>query len=196
MKKRLIALLLLILCFSLFVGCENPLLKNDESTSDNSSANTTCEHDDLERISNLNESTARYKCKNCGEPDPDAPVLMGDFRLRADDTLSAAPGENGFGYWNGKGYPVFSGDGVYETAFTYEGSGRLELLVETKDTVEALLNGESVGIRYSAPYTFDLTAYARKGENALTLRVTSTLSNFIYKSSLSGVLDAHLFFKK
>jgi hypothetical protein len=95
-----------------------------------------------------------------------------------------------------KGYLTFGGDASYETSFAYNGEKRLLLTVETKDTVEVLVNGVSAGVRFCAPYTFDLTALAKKGENALSLRVTTTLSSFIYKTVVSGVLGAHLFAEK
>ena len=76
MKRILIVPLILILCFSIFVGCNNSASSNNESNSGDTNTITQCEHDDLERISNLNESTARYKCKSCGEiqltTDPDS----------------------------------------------------------------------------------------------------------------------------
>jgi hypothetical protein len=125
-----------------------------------------------------------------------APVLKGDFRLFSDFVLTAAPGKNGFGYWNDKGYPFYGGDGTYEASFSYSGEGKLLLSLDTKDTVEVLVNDIRAGIRYAAPYEADITEYAKKGENSLALRVTSTLSNFIYKSSPSGLQGARLFCKK
>lgn len=125
-----------------------------------------------------------------------APVLKGDFRLFSDFVLTAKSGQNGFGYWNDKGYICYGGDGTYETAFSYSGEGKLLLSLDTKDTVCVLVNGKKAGVLYAAPYEVDITEYAKKGENTLTLRVTSTLSNFIYKSSPSGLRGAKLFCKK
>ena len=81
---------------------------------------------------------------------------------------------------------------MYETSFTYEGEGRLLLSLDTKDTVEVLVNGARAALKFSAPYEVDITEYAKKGENSLALRVTSTLSNFIFKSSPSGLRGAKL----
>ena len=124
-----------------------------------------------------------------------APVLKGDFRIFSDFVLTAKSGQNGFGYWNDKGYICYGGDGTYETAFSYSGEGKLLLSLDTKDTVCVLVNGKKAGVRYAAPYEVDITEYAKKGENTLTLRVTSTLSNFIYKSSPSGLRSAKLICK-
>ena len=121
-----------------------------------------------------------------------APVLMGDFCLFSDFVLTAKGGQNDFGYWNEKGYACYSGTGIYETAFMYEGEGALMLSLDTADTVEVLVNGKKAGVRYAAPFVLDITEYAKKGENTLVLRVTSTLSNFIYKSSPSGLRGAKL----
>lgn len=125
-----------------------------------------------------------------------APVLKGDFRQFEGCHLTAEKGKGGFGSLSEKGYLTFGGDATYETSFVYEGEGSLLLSVETKDTVEVLVNGVSAGVRFCAPYTFDITALAKKGENALSLRVTTTLSSFIYKTVVSGVLGAHLFAEK
>ena len=125
-----------------------------------------------------------------------APVLKGDFRLFSDFVLTAREGEDGFGYWNDKGYACYGGDGLYETSFAYGGEGRLLLSLDTKDTVEVLVNGTRAALKFSAPYEVDITEYAKKGENSLALRVTSTLSNFIYKSSPSGLRSAKLILQK
>ncbi len=121
-----------------------------------------------------------------------APVLKGDFRQFAPCHLTSEKGKDGFGYWNEKGYLTYGGDGVYETAFNYSGEGSLVLSLDTKDTVEVFVNGVSAGVRYCAPYELDITQYAKKGENALTLAVTSTLSPFIYKPTPSGLFSATL----
>ncbi len=129
----------------------------------------------------------------CTYPDYDRPfslpaaVLRGDFRVFSDLVLTKRSAEGGFGPWNEKGYLCFGGDGEYKTSFAYGGEGDLLLSVETKDTVEVLVNGKSVGKKFCAPYEFSLSDFARKGENELTLCVTSTLSNFIYKASFSGI---------
>ncbi len=125
-----------------------------------------------------------------------APALRGDFRFFSDCVLTSRAGEGGFGPWNKKGYLCYSGDGEYQVNFAYEGEGRLVLSVETKDTVEVLVNGQSIGKKFCAPYVFDITSLAKQGENTLILRVTSTLSNFIYKDTFSGINGIKLVKKK
>jgi hypothetical protein len=94
MKKTLLSMLAIIICLSLFSGCDNVLSENNgsPSTSNTSNANEDCKHswelipsskneyqcsicktihlcdnpNDWERIQNYNESTAVYKCKICG----------------------------------------------------------------------------------------------------------------------------------
>ena len=125
-----------------------------------------------------------------------APVLKGDFRLFSPHVLSARAGESGFGLWNDKGYACFGGTGVYETSFAYEGEGSLLLSLDTSDTVEIFVNGVRADLKFAPPYLADITEYAKKGDNALSLHVTSTLSNFIYKSSPSGLRNARLVIRK
>lgn len=125
-----------------------------------------------------------------------APVLKGNFRIFEDHVLTSREGENGFGLWNGKGYACFGGDGVYETSFAYAGEGDLVLSLDTSDTVQIFVNGVRADLKFAPPYRVNITKYAKKGDNALTLCVTSTLSNFIYKSSPSGLVSAHLTLQK
>ena len=71
MKRTLSILIVLLLCLSVFIGCDNVLSQNGGSQT----TNTECEHD-WERIGNLNESTAQDRCTKCGETrlytDPDS----------------------------------------------------------------------------------------------------------------------------
>ena len=94
MKKILSLLIALLLCVSVFSGCDNVLPQNGSSqtTDDTLNTNTECEHnwelisqseheykcsnckethlcgnaEDLEKAGRLNESTLIYKCKICG----------------------------------------------------------------------------------------------------------------------------------
>ena len=64
--------------------------------------------------------------------------------------------------------------------FSPEKRGRTILdLGRVRGTVEATINGRTVGIRCLGPYRFDLTDYLRDGENELELIVTNTLANFL-----------------
>ncbi len=73
--------------------------------------------------------------------------------------------------------PDFSGTFRYETRFSYVPRyDRVELdLGRCYESVEAYLNGRSLGRRLTPPYRFDVTGLLREGENHLAVEVTGTL---------------------
>lgn len=114
-------------------------------------------------------------------------VLEGDFRVFEDFVLTQKEGGNRLDYWNGQGYSCYTGDGIYEVRFQISGKPKVALEVDTKDVVEIFVNGNFVTRRLWEPYVADLTAYVTEGENRLEIKVTSTLSNFLYESNPSGI---------
>ncbi|MBQ8952673.1 MAG: glycosyl transferase family 2 [Clostridia bacterium] len=74
------------------------------------------------------------------------------------------------------GLPRFSGTIRYEGTFATKRGERLVLdLGQVGETAEALVNGQSAGVRLQPPYRFDITGLAQDGENELTIEVTNTL---------------------
>lgn len=75
----------------------------------------------------------------------------------------------------------FSGTATYTTSFNFEGAKRGEQVVLDLGKVdmiaEVTLNGEKVRTLWCAPYSVDISDYVRKGENSLTIEVTSTWFN-------------------
>jgi len=83
-----------------------------------------------------------------------------------------------------------TGSWVPQGLRSYSGSVRMKQTIELPDvnratldlghvrgTAECFVNGKSVGVRFIAPYRFDLSALARAGANELELVVTNTLAN-------------------
>jgi hypothetical protein len=85
--------------------------------------------------------------------------------------------------WTEQGYPFLSGRGVYRKRFhlpeAFEGQ-RVFLEPEMYDDVlEALVNGQSAGVRLWEPYPIEITSLLKSGENILELRVANTLVNLL-----------------
>lgn len=83
----------------------------------------------------------------------------------------------------------FSGTATYETTFSLkekQPGQRLQLdLGRVGNIAEIQVNGKIAGVIWSAPYRQDITAYAKPGENTLSIKVTNTWHNRL-------VWDAHL----
>ena len=72
--------------------------------------------------------------------------------------------------------PRFSGNMRYETTVNLEKADRVMLdLGYAGEAAEVKLNGISVGKRPAPPYVFDLTGFAKDGENSLEIIVTNHL---------------------
>jgi len=113
-------------------------------------------------------------------------VLRGDFRVY-NWTMTLKEGGNKADYWNGQGYQHYAGDMVYESNFTYDGSGRVILKLDTPDVAEAFVNGKSAGRRLWEPYEFDITELCREGENDLKIKITSPLGSLFFRPTMSGL---------
>lgn len=75
------------------------------------------------------------------------------------------------------GLQSFSGTLRYETElkWTIEEKRVVIDLGDVFETAEVFVNGESLGVRISAPYQFELSGILRNGENSLVIEVTNTL---------------------
>ena len=50
-------------------------------------------------------------------------------------------------------------------------------LGEVVSSAELLINGKSAGVRVSPPWTFDVTPFARSGENKIEVLIYNTIAN-------------------
>ena len=74
--------------------------------------------------------------------------------------------------------PRFSGNIRYETKINLKKSDRIMLdLGYVGEATEVKLNGELVGTRIAPPYVFDITEFAKDGENTLDIVVSNHLGH-------------------
>lgn len=85
--------------------------------------------------------------------------------------------------WTNQGYPYFSGRAIYRKRFELPASfngQRIFLEPEMQDDVlEAIVNGQSAGVRLWEPYQMEITDLVNPGENTIELRVANTLVNLL-----------------
>jgi hypothetical protein len=79
------------------------------------------------------------------------------------------------------GLRSYSGGAWYRKTFNLEASdvkNRLEIdLGDLVSSAELYINGNSAGIKLSPPWNFDISKYARQGENQIEVLVYNTLAN-------------------
>ncbi|MDF9799362.1 hypothetical protein OKW21_004625 [Catalinimonas alkaloidigena] len=91
-----------------------------------------------------------------------------------------------------EGIRYFSGTATYEKSFQFnpedaEDFDRITLgLGKISEVGELWLNGQSLGISWSEPHTFEVTDLLREGENQLTIEVANTWSNRIVGDTETG----------
>lgn len=74
----------------------------------------------------------------------------------------------------------YSGQALYETSFEYDGEARGRWLLDlgnVKDLAAIELNGKEVGGLWTAPWQIDISAYLRKGENRLSVKIVNLWVN-------------------
>ena len=104
--------------------------------------------------------------------------LSGDFGVDGEKRMVEPVHQIANVGWEQIGYPWFSGDGVFKTAFSVEdGFEKVVLKVPTKDIASVWVNGQFVGKRLWLAEEVDITSAVKPGENALEIRVTSTRAN-------------------
>jgi hypothetical protein len=120
-------------------------------------------------------------------------MLRGDFKVYSDFVITDKTVESKIDVWNGQGYALYAGDGIYNAKFNVTEKNPTRLSLETSDVTEITVNGRVVAKRLWHPFEVDITDYISEGENTLELRVTSTYSNFMYNSNPSGIKSARIF---
>ena len=107
--------------------------------------------------------------------------IKGPWRL---DIAGATITVQKLGSWTeDERFRYFSGAGVYTTDFNLEvdylarGLKLWLCLGSVREIAEVELNGRAVGVAWMLPYSLDITAAARKGNNQLVVKVTNLLMN-------------------
>ncbi|TDU90366.1 alpha-L-rhamnosidase-like protein [Kribbella voronezhensis] len=89
---------------------------------------------------------------------------------------TVGPGRIGLGDWEELGLAEYSGGVRYRRRITTHGRFQLDL-GKVRGTAEVLLDGRSAGVRFCAPYVFELTAPA--GEHTLDIEVFGTVAPYL-----------------
>ncbi|MDZ4697641.1 MAG: glycosyl hydrolase [Deltaproteobacteria bacterium] len=90
-------------------------------------------------------------------------VALGDLSLAEDDPVASG----------------FGGIAVYRTTFVNDGSANLLDLGVVHSSSEVFINGKSAGVRWWGQHRYDLTGLLLPGKNALEIRVTTVLVNYM-----------------
>jgi hypothetical protein len=107
---------------------------------------------------------------------------MGGAIFEAPVFYEFARGVLNTGSWGQQGLRSYSGAIRMMQRFSLDAPGPSRATLDlghVRGTVEAKLNGASLGVRFLAPYQFDLSNHLRSGANELELIVTNTLANFL-----------------
>lgn len=117
--------------------------------------------------------------------------LDSGWKFRIEGESESKPIE--LGSWTDQGLADYSGSATYETSFELEARYLNRPLIldlgKVRETAEILVNGESAGVRLWRPYSLEIGALVREGENRLEVIVTNTLANRFTDEKLpSGLL--------
>ncbi len=93
------------------------------------------------------------------------------------EKIDEAPAPMALGEWSGATGRDFTGSGLYETRFNFDGGPAVLDLGDVRYTCEVFLNGKSLGVRVMKPYRYEIPADALKKENLLQIRVSNTPAN-------------------
>jgi hypothetical protein len=93
--------------------------------------------------------------------------------------LDCGVGEIALGDWSKtEGLSCYSGGMWYRKTVTIPAGKKITLdLGNLVSSAEVRVNGQPVGVKVSPPWTFDITPFARAGENRIEVQVRSTLAN-------------------
>ncbi len=93
--------------------------------------------------------------------------------------LDCGVGEIAPGDWSqNEGLACYSGGAWYRKAVTLPAAKQVTLdLGDLVSSAEVRVNGQSGGVRVAPPWTFDITEFARPGENRIEVFVCNTLAN-------------------
>ena len=126
--------------------------------------------------------------------------LIGSFGVEqreGTEVISAMPAVMEAGDWTDKKLPYYSGTGFYtcRVNLTREQTRR-RLMLKAKigrDVLVIRVNGQEVKTCLWNPYTADISAYVKPGENEITLGVVNTLMNLLESTrNPSGLFEAEI----
>lgn len=86
----------------------------------------------------------------------------------------------------GRLYPDFSGYFRYETKAELKAGVNILAIEDCYEAAEVFVNGKSAGIRFAAPYRFDISDLVQDGINEIAIEVATTLERKVNTMNLSG----------
>jgi hypothetical protein len=112
--------------------------------------------------------------------------IIGSFALTEKDNsyiITKQKDHITIGDWTNKGYPYFSGTGIYETVFNLpseylDGSLFLDTNIG-EDVLEVVVNDNTPVTIPWHPYRINITNLVKAGDNKIQFRVTNTLINIL-----------------
>lgn len=125
-------------------------------------------------------------------------TLDGDWRVSFAGGRGAPPTTTSLkpGSWTASSDPAiryFSGVATYTRtvdvpASALTGGGKVLLaLGEVRELADVSVNGEQIGVRFTPPYSFDVTSVLKPGANQIEIRVANLAANRMIGASQAGV---------
>ncbi|MCF7885019.1 MAG: hypothetical protein K9M80_00865 [Candidatus Marinimicrobia bacterium] len=121
--------------------------------------------------------------------------IVGDFALKLENEeycIVKRESRINTGDWTEKGFPYYSGTGIYSTKFELAEeyvNDKLFLEVDCgEDVLEVRINDSPAIVNTWHPYKIDITDHVKEGENRIEMKVTNTLINMLEaKKKPSGI---------
>jgi len=105
-------------------------------------------------------------------------------------------GKISLGDWCDYGLETYSGGAVYTKIVELEErhlAGKILLdLGQVSTTAEVHVNGKPAGIRMNKPFCFDITGFAKAGENQIQVKVVNTLANHMSSYPTNYVYEGQM----
>ena len=102
-------------------------------------------------------------------------LVRGKFRLDSNNAITVSDSIVEPTIYTSQGWKYFGGNCSYTGSFTLaeQDKGRVLISLDTKETVEVVVNGKSAGKLYWRPYELDITEFCKQGKNTVELKMTT-----------------------
>jgi hypothetical protein len=112
------------------------------------------------------------------------PCVLGNFSIAKGSRgwiIDSPQAPSGYESWTTRGFPYFSGIGVYQQVFEIPSSyKRIVLRVSrVSGSIEIAINENPLGIFNWQPMEFDITSYCESRRNQLNIRIVNTIDNIL-----------------
>ncbi|MFA7343364.1 MAG: glycosylhydrolase-like jelly roll fold domain-containing protein [Terrimicrobiaceae bacterium] len=103
-------------------------------------------------------------------------------------------GELALGDWTKQGLESYSGGVRYRAGFDLAETGSRRWMLDlgrVRGTVEVWVNGQNAGVRFLAPFRFEITELVRAGKNEIEVLVCNSLAPYLAGHSPTNFAFAH-----